>query len=142
MSVWYSLEGTIKVKPDQPDKAIEEIVTRFNEESSSELQAEYDEVNGVVTFSGGGFISHDRACNIDGIAEELSPFTTEPGFLYWDLDHNETGKLFIGNEALREDMLSKEALSQIKELLPTLTDLDTAALIALLTDSVVAKEGK
>jgi len=131
MGVWYSMEGTVKTKAC-PE--VVEIVERFNDESSTELTAHYqDKGDGTaeVEFEGGHQCSIGSPDELDTIAKELGPYTTEPAMLTTVLDDDEI-RMFIGKEEDKAATESNDALEEIKELLQHLTAGDKVKLKQLL----------
>lgn len=131
MGVWYSMEGTVKVRPCEE---VKEIVERFNAESSTELTASYtDNGDGTATvdFEGGMQCSVGRPDELDTIAKELGPYTLEPAMLTTVLDDEEI-RMFIGKEEDKAATESNDTLEEIKGLLQYLTPDDKGKLKTLL----------
>jgi hypothetical protein len=131
MGVWYSMEGTVKVRPCEE---VQEIVERFNGESGTELTASYgDNGDGTaeVEFSGGIRCSIGTPDELDTIAKELGPYTLEPAMLTTNLDDEEI-RMFIGKDEDKTATESNDTLEEIKGLLQYLTPDDKGKLKALL----------
>ena len=97
MSIWYSLHGSVEVRPS-PE--VERIVAEFNaltHEISADLE-DHGDGTATVEFGGGDFCSYATAGEIDDKAKELGPHVVSFTSLIYDCD-GERGELPIGPPA-------------------------------------------
>lgn len=133
MGVFYSMSGVVVCR-NVPK--VEEIVDRFNSEAG-EINIEM-EVYGTdectLIFSGGQFMSYDSVTKLDEIAQELGPYTIEPGLINtkWDSEDN---VLYIGPPDGEADTISANNLEVIKGLVGSLTADDLSKLAHYLLDA-------